>query len=100
MLHPEQKQLLSLLARINNESIRDYYFFPDVIYAGAYKLDVDDMRLLLSEGYIEEYSHDSFGRFYRASKKAEDFLYTMVISKVHRRKRQPSIPAVQCYLEL
>jgi hypothetical protein len=98
MHHPEHKQLLSLLVRIYHESIRDYYYFPDVIYAGAHKIDADDLRYLLAEGYIEEYSHDSFGRFYTTTKKTEEFIYTMIVSKIHRRKRLRHISVVQCHM--
>ena len=85
----ENRPLLSLLVKAYNASIQDYYYFPDVIIAGEQRMEREDFDLLLSGGFIEEYKHDSFGRFYRLSQEAEHLLYQLIIARSHAKKRKP-----------
>jgi hypothetical protein len=66
--------LLQLLVRVYNQSIQTYFHFPDVIICGQHRLEETDFHMLLSEGYIEVYYMDSFGKLYRLSKKAHNVL--------------------------
>ena len=66
--------LLQLLVRVYNQSIQTYFHFPDVILCGNHRLEETDFQLLLSEGHIEVYYMDTFGKLYRLSKKAHNVL--------------------------
>ena len=74
--------LLQLLVRVYNQSIQSYFHFPDVIICGNHRMEEEDFRLLLNEGYIEAYYADSFGKLYRLSKKALYFL----LQNLHKRR--------------
>ena len=91
------KQVLHLLVKAYNRPIQDYFYFPEVILLDKQRMEKEDFELLLSEGFLKEYKYDSFGRFYRLSKKAEDLLYAEVVSKAAK-KKQPPIPARQAFL--
>lgn len=97
MARLSHKKLLHILVQAYNSSIKDYYYFPDVIHAGSQRIEKDDFLFLWSEGYLELYRHDTFGRFYRLSEKAEQLLYRKIIARSHKRKAQP-LPALQGYL--
>jgi hypothetical protein len=88
------KQVLHLLVRAYNRPILDFYYFPDLILIGEQRLEEEEFLFLLSEAYIEKYKYDSFGRFYKLSKKAEQMLYTALVLKGTRKKR-PSVSPVQ-----
>jgi len=90
---PINRQLLQLLVSVYNKSIQTYFYFPDVILCGHQRLDVEEFSHLLSEGFISPYKADSFGRFYRLTRKGEDFLF----QESFRRKTRPHhfLPDVQ-----
>jgi hypothetical protein len=94
MQQPENKHLLSLLVKAYNQTITDYYYFPEVIYAGAQKIERSDFDLLLSEGLIRVFKYDSFGRCYRLSKKGEQQLQQQHLAKPARKKALP-VPLTQ-----
>jgi hypothetical protein len=96
---PENKSLLSLLVKIYNETVRDYYYFPDIIYAGNHRIEKTEMILLLNEGYIKECDHDSFGRFYKSTKKCELLIHDLIIQKLSRKRKQAFSPALQSQFE-
>lgn len=85
--------LLQLLVRTYNQSIQSYYFFPEVILCGRHRLERDEFEQLLSEGFITSYQTDSFGKLYRLTKKADDFLRAQRLRKRYRPKR--SMPGLQ-----
>ncbi len=93
----ENKYLLALLVKAYNRPIKDYFYFPEVILLDKGRMEKEDFDFLLAEGFLKEYKHDSFGRFYKLSKKAEDLLYTALVVK-NAKKKQLSIPARQAYL--
>jgi hypothetical protein len=83
------RALLRLLVKAYNSSILDFYYFPDVIFVGRQRIERQEFLYLLTEEYITLYKHDSFGRYYTLSKKAEDLLYASIILKApHRRKKE------------
>lgn len=92
------RQLVRLLVQAYNSSIKDFYYFPDVIYVEDQRMEREDFLLLLSEGYIERYKYDSFGRFYRLSKKAEDFLYQIFVLRSSKRRKHSLMPSNQATL--
>lgn len=82
------KETIALLVKASNCSIQDYYYFPDVIFIGKQQIEREKFNFLLSEGFISEYKWDSFGKFYKITKKGENFIYTTLPSKpVTKRKR-------------
>src|SRR5688572_3355 len=88
------KQLLSLLVKVYNTAITDYYYFPEIIFAGPQKLERPEFDRLLEDGFIKISKHDSFGRYYRHTKKCEILLHQQLVSKQHRKKSN-SIPLNQ-----
>ena len=74
--------LLQLLVRVYNQSIQSYFHFPDVVICGQHRLEETEFQLLLSEGYIEAYYTDSFGKLFRLSKKA----LALLQQGLHKRK--------------
>jgi len=89
MFQPENKRLLSLLVKVYNRSITDYYYFPDIIFAGNQKIERADFALLLTEGYIHKQKHDSFGRYYTLSKQGEAVLHQQLAARQQRKKAAP-----------
>lgn len=94
MRQPENKQLLSLLVRLYNCSIKDFYYFPEIIFAGNQKIERADFELLLTEDFIHISKYDSFGRYYALSKRGEMVLHQQLAAKNHRKKTAP-VPLVQ-----
>lgn len=93
MHQPENKHLLRLLVKAYNCAITDYYYFPEVIYAGAQKIERADFEFLLSEGLIVLSKFDSFGRYYTLSKKGDQVLRRFQHKPVKR--KTPSVPLTQ-----
>lgn len=89
------KELLSLLVHAYNNSIKDFYYFPEVVYIGEQRVSKQEFDLLLAGGFLEEYSHDSFGRFYRLSKKGEECIYETIAARKQAKKKKQFIPAAQ-----
>jgi hypothetical protein len=86
MLQPENKHLLGLLVKVYNGSITDYYYFPEVIFAGTQKIERADFEMLLAEKLLTLCKYDSFGRYYVLSKKGETVLHQQLAVKHHRKK--------------
>lgn len=76
--------LLQLLVRMYNQSIQSYYFFPDVIICGRYRLEREQFEGLLREGFLFAFDADSFGKLYRLSRKAEALLQAEAHKRKHR----------------
>jgi hypothetical protein len=85
---PENKHLLCVLVKAYNCSITDYFYFPEVIYAGDQKLDRADFEALVSDRLITLTKYDSFGRYYQLSKKGERLLQQQLSRPV---KRKPAV---------
>ena len=96
MKNKADKELIALLVRVYNHSIQSYYYFPDVIIYGNHRLEREEFESLLHQEFIIAYYTDSFGKLYRLSKGAEEFLY----ASTGMRKRKPNHytpePARQC----
>ncbi len=94
MRKQRNKELFALLVRVYNHTIQSYYNFPEVIMFGKHHLEKAEFYLLVNEGYIFVYYADSFGKSYRLSKKANEFLYQY---NTRRRKScaEISAPPVQ-----
>ena len=100
-MHPnEDRQLHSLLVKAYNASIQDFYYFPEVILAGEQKIERTDFEMLLCGGYIVQFKHDSFGRFYKLSEKSEHLLRQMIVTRSHARKKNIQKKAVEPGLHL
>lgn len=93
MRQPDNKYLLCLLVKTYNRAITDYYYFPEIIYAGAQKIERADFELLLSEGLISLSKFDSFGRYYRLSKKGDQLLQQYFIKPI--KKKPVPVPLTQ-----
>ena len=70
----ENTNLLRLLVKIYNCTITDFFYFPEVIYAGAQKIERTEFDYLLSQNLIALSKFDSFGRYYTLSKKGDRLL--------------------------
>ena len=86
MQQPESNHVLQLLVKVYNRTITDYYYFPEIIFAGAQKIERADFDFLLAEGYIHKQKFDSFGRYFVLSKKGETAMHHQLSLKHHRRK--------------
>lgn len=93
MRQPENKHLLSLLIKAYNQLITDYFYFPEIIYAGSQKIERTDFEVLLSENLISLSGFDSFGRYYRLSKKGDALLQQQLAKRVKR--KASSMPLTQ-----
>ena len=93
MNQPENKHVLSLLVKVYNGAVTDYFHFPEVIYVGNQKLDRADFELLLSEDLIVLSRYDSFGRYYKLSKKGDQVLHHYLARST--RKKAAPIPLTQ-----
>ena len=70
------QELLHVLVSLYNESIQTYYYFPEVIFCGRQRMERACFEALLASEYIIAYKADSFGKYFRLSKKGEQFLLT------------------------
>ena len=93
MRQPQNKHLLPLLVKAYNQAITDYFYFPEVIYAGTQKIERTDFETLLSEDLIRLVKYDSFGRYYQLSKKGELVLQQHLAKPV--KKKAPPVPLTQ-----
>jgi len=93
MHQPENRYVLNLLVKVYNCAITDYFYFPDVIYAGNQKIERADFELLVSEKLIALSKFDSFGRYYTLSKKGDHLLHQHFSKPV--KKKPVSVPLTQ-----
>lgn len=93
MHQPHNRHLLSLLVKAYNQAITDYFYFPEVIYAGPQKIERADFEFLLSEKLIALFKFDSFGRYYRLSKKGDNLLRQLFAKRA--KKRREAVPLTQ-----
>lgn len=93
MNQPENTYVLSLLVKVYNCAVTDFFHFPEVIYAGHQKLERTDFDLLLSQELIVLSGYDSFGRYYALSKKGDHVLHQYFTKPV--RKKSPPVPLIQ-----
>ena len=89
----EKRQLLSLLVKVYNTCIQDFYYFPEVIVVGRQRITGEEFSLLLQGGWIELFRFDSFGRFYRLSLRGKEFLYTETASRPLPKKKKANLPS-------
>lgn len=87
------RDLLRLLVKVYNDTITDYYYFPEVIYAGAQKLERAEFEYLFSEGLISLFKFDSFGRYYTLSLKGDRLLRQLQTKPA--KKKLPTVPLTQ-----
>jgi hypothetical protein len=80
------QDLLHLLVSIYNQSIQTYYYFPEVILCGRQHIEREQFEGLLAEDFVAAYKADSFGKYYRLTKKGEDYL----LASSFRRRHKPS----------
>ena len=93
MHQPENKHLLGLLVKAYNCALTDYYYFPDVIYAGTCKMERADFDYLLQQGLLIISKFDSFGRYYTLSKKGDHLLQQLRNKSM--KKKIPAVPLTQ-----
>lgn len=93
MHQPENKPLLQLLVKAYNCTITDYFYFPEIVYAGTQKIERADLHFLLSEGLIRLSRFDSFGRYYTLSKKGDCLLRQFYNKSI--KKRPTAVPLTQ-----
>ena len=87
----EKRQLLSLLVKVYNTCIQDFYYFPEVIVVGRQRITGEEFSLLLEGGWIELFRFDSFGRFYRLSALGKEFLYAETVNRPLPKKKKGNL---------
>lgn len=93
MHQPENKHVLSLLVKVYNCAIRDYFYFPEVIYAGNQKIERTDFEILRAQDLISLSKYDSFGCYYALSKKGDQVLQQHFAKRA--KKKAATIPLIQ-----
>ena len=93
MHRPDKKRVLALLVKVYNQSITDYFYFPDIIYAGNQKMERGDFDYLLAEGFIALSKFDSFGCYYALSKKGDHKLQRRYLRTA--KKKTAPVPLIQ-----
>lgn len=90
------QELLHLLVSIYNQSIQTYHYFPDVILCGRQRLEREAFSYLRTNDFLTVTASDSFGQYFRLSKKGEAYLFQ---SSFRRRYKFPSpVPPTQSVL--
>lgn len=89
----ENRELIQVLVKAYNTTLTDYYYFPEVVFAGRQRIDKDAFEFLRAEGYIQELKHDSFGRFYKLTKKAEATIYAVTAARQQPKRKKRNVPA-------
>ncbi len=91
--------LLQLLVSVYNQSIQTYFYFPEVILCGRRRLDREEFDRLLTEELVMPFNADSFGQYYRLSKKGEAMLLQAFLRRRHHKpvempgiRVQPRLP--------
>ncbi|MDQ3276754.1 MAG: hypothetical protein M3Q06_00400 [Bacteroidota bacterium] len=93
-------EILHLLVSVYNQSIQTYYYFPEVILCDRQRLDREQFEALLAADFLVAYKADSFGKYYRLSKKGEEYLLASSFRRRHKQldpglaTRQPLFPFV------
>ena len=93
MHQPENRYVLSLLVKVYNSTITDYFYFPEVIFAGNQKIERADFEMLIAEELIVLSKFDSFGRYYTLSKKGDHLLHQHFAKPL--KKKTVSVPLTQ-----
>lgn len=88
MQPPVNAPMLALLLKAYNKEIKDFYYFPDIVLIGRLRIEPQELQQLLAEGYLLQTAHDSFGRCYRLSAKAEIVLFTQLKKKSAARQKK------------
>jgi hypothetical protein len=86
--------LLHLLVSVYNQSIQTYHYFPEVIICGCQRLEREAFDHLVAQNFVQAYRADSFGSYYRLSKKGEEFLFQC---SFRRKAKHPvqNVPVLQ-----
>lgn len=98
------QELLHVLVSLYNQSIQTYSYFPEVILCGRQRIEQECFQTLLHAELIEVYKGDSFGKYYRLSKKGEQFLLTFSFRRRHKQVAvmmptiQPAFPFHEVYV--
>jgi len=92
------RQLLPVLVKALHTTVTDYYYFPEVVFAGRHRIDREAFDLMLAEGFLKEIRRDAFGRFYTLTPRAHQLIYEQVTSRHVHKKKKPEPKMVQAQL--
>ena len=85
----KNQELLSVLVKAYNTTLTDYYYFPEVVFAGRHRIERELFDHLRHEELVTPIRHDSFGRFYTLTQKAEQMIYAHLVGRAGaKRKRE------------
>lgn len=94
-MRPDHRELLPVLVKALHTTVTDYYYFPEVVFAGRQRIDRDAFDVMLAEGFLEQTKKDAFGRFYILTPKAHQLIYEQVTSRHVYKKRKPAPKMIQ-----
>ena len=94
-MRPERCELLPVLVKALHTTVTDYYYFPEVIFAGRQRIEREAFDALLAEGFLQQIKKDAFGRFYALTPKAHQLIYEQVTSRHIPKKKKPAPQMVQ-----
>jgi hypothetical protein len=94
-MRPDYRELLPVLVKALHTTVTDYYYFPEVVFAGRHRIDREAFDLMLAHGFLKEVKHDAFGRFYILTPQAHQLIHEQITGR-HTYKRKKGAPrAVQ-----
>lgn len=91
----EKCELLPVLVKAYNTTVTDFYYFPEVVFAGRQRIDREAFDQLLANEWLHEIKRDAFGRFYQLTPKAHQVIYEQLISRHTAKRKKPAPIAVQ-----
>lgn len=94
-MRPEHRELLPVLVKALHTTVTDYYYFPEVIFAGSQRIEREAFDAMLAEGFLQQIRKDAFGRFYALTPKAQSLIYEQVTGRHVYKKKKPAPQMVQ-----
>ena len=94
-MRPDYRELLPVLVKALHTTVTDYYYFPEVVFAGRQRIDREAFDAMLAAGFLHQTKRDTFGRFYTLTPKAEQIIYEQVTSRHLYKKKRPAPKMVQ-----
>lgn len=94
-MRPDYRELLPVLVKALHTTVTDYYYFPEVVFAGRQRIDREAFDLMLAGGFLYETKRDAFGRFYTLTTKAQQLIYDQVTVRHGHKKKKPAPQMVQ-----
>ncbi len=94
-MRPDYRELLPVLVKALHTTVTDYYYFPEVVFAGRQRIDREAFDSMCAEGFLQKTKCDAFGRFYILTPKAHQLIYEQVTGRHSYKRKKPAPKMVQ-----